>query len=234
MRYTFLHLKTPFQDTISSQEVHLYSELGYIPQLNTQAQVFVYCFSKHDIEQSLRLGYTPHICFKDIYDEVLWQIIEQNPNWEVFWFPKIEDINNDPIEFAQFLTQKHQAICISLSPIFNPECAHETARQWIEDIYDVFDNPLIDKDTNLLNETYSEENEYILVDHDIKKQFIILGLMGDEPIEHYSITQSMKGIMRQRACLGCDYQNACIQKGVGMILQQRHYQGCASIQIMKR
>lgn len=241
--FLFFHLK---DSTISNQasdilshteQVHLFQE-QHLPVLITHPQCFVYCFNPAQRQACLAQGHTPHVCFLGDainHSDLLPFLSNQ---LETFWFPSIEQTQQDPHLFVKQLECLHQPICISFSDIFNPGVASESSRIWLRTLLDLFNNPLILKEQELLNHSaFTVENRYLHQDgYRLWEYSIALGLFGDVIVEHYPdyLKYNMRTIFKNLECVSCIHQDPCIQRGLGYIMHQQGYQGCIGLNLLTK
>lgn len=256
--YVFLHLceKEMHEQTISilkqAQDIHLYMDnnnndlapdsldlMKLFAEVENNTNIYVYCFTRKDVEQTLAHGYTPHICVRgnDIFDDKEKILTYLQPEYEFFWFPQLENVLfQEPAHIANWLKKLNKPICISLSEIFNPDVAIERARMWLQTTQQLFPNPILEKEQNMLEDTFCEDNLYILQkNNEVITKKIVLGLYGDVTIsslEEFKKFNSLT-IMKTKSCVSCEYQDNCMDRGLGYILYKYKYQQCIGIKLLK-
>ncbi len=246
--YLFVHL---LDDTLSektietihqSKEVHFYLEnslndelirqLKQLPQLD----YYMYVFNKESYDFCINNKITPHICFsgEEIFSSPLLNISDNS--LEFFWFPGIDDIFHNIDDYSSQLKKINKPICISISDIFNPEVNHEQSRLWIKSLLETYKNPLFEKEKELLKEDgCSKDNKYLRQENqeNILKT-IVLGMFGDCVIEENFEINNLKSIIVNKDCSNCDYQELCINKGLGYSLYKNKYKGCIGIKLFNQ
>lgn len=254
--YIFLHLceENIHEKTISllkqAQDIHIYMDndslsldslglMKFSADFENISKIYVYCFTKKDVEQTLAHGYIPHICVKgnDIFDDKEKILTYLQPEYEFFWFPQLENVLfQEPAHIANWLGKLNKPICISLSEIFNPEVAIERGRMWLQTTQQLFSNPILEKEQSMLEDTFCEDNLYILQkNNNVITKKIVLGLYGDVTIatlEEFKKFNSMT-IIKTKSCVTCEYQDNCIDRGLGYIMYKYKYQQCIGIKLLK-
>lgn len=248
--YIFIHLQDEYFtdktiETINnSEEIHFFIEKNLNEHLikqiinlpKIQKKYYMYVFNQESYNFCLNNNITPHLCFysKDILSSPLLKFIDDS--LECFWFPGIEDIFNDIQIYSEYLNKINKPICISISDIFNPETNHEQSRLWIKSLLATYKNPLYNKEKELLEENKcSNHNHYLLQNNQqviIKK--IVLGIFGDCVIEDNYEIHNLKSIIINKECSSCDYQDLCINKGIGYSLYKNKYKGCIGLNLFNQ
>lgn len=243
MSYLFLHIDDDLLHEDLKKSLQNYSTINLFQSKNknitiSHPQVYVYCFTEEQVLFCIDKGYHYHLCFysNDILTSTLFKYY--NKDTEVFWFPFIEDFTKEKqVEYAKFFNDLNLPICISISAIFNPLSVCEESRVWIKELYSLFSNPLIERELEIINnELFNTNNHYIHQTHNnITIQSIILGYMGDHILsEHSTMSDNAKTIFRTSECANCDYQEQCINRGIGLIIKENKYKGCCGIKIFHK
>lgn len=245
MSYLFIHIEDEQQLKSETLDIiHNYNTIHcfhsqhkniYIPHKN----VSVYCFNIEQIQYCIQNDYQYHLCFEGekILNSDLFKYYKEGV--EIFWFPQLEDFTeNKKHNYAKFFNYLNLPICISISNIFNHHCVNEQNRLWITEIYQLFKNPLFNREKELIeNEKYNLKNQYLYQqDNIITIKNLVLGYMGDHIIQNdkLSFMDNTKTIFRTPDCSDCCYQQNCIDRGIGFIIKENKYQACCSIEIFNK
>jgi hypothetical protein len=226
---------------VQAKEVHLVNFNQDIFQYRQKEQQFYqYCQSLEQMKVSLSHQVIPHLAFHG--DTILnSDLLHVSGEFERFWFIDETVLAQDALFYAQHFKNYPYALCLSISPIFQPDIntsRYETYRQWIADFYRHIHNSLAQKEMELLQiEQFHAKNHLVIQkNNQVNEQPVVLGLFGDCPVDNmaqYS-TINLKSIMKQKVCSVCEYQSYCLERGLGYIMNQFQFKGCIGIQLLEQ
>lgn len=214
------------------------------PYLNNVDNIFhsncyMYVFNKHQYQLSLDKNWKYHVALygEDIFNEDLLSLAVETT--EIFWFPSAHQLLQNIDIFIKRLSVINKPICINFNENLQKNIIPEDFRLFIKKIHYSFDNPVFVKELQLLDNNINNPEEYnfclIQKGTHIFIQPIVLGLFGDYPIknieDYYLINK--KKIFKTKDCAACDYNELCINRGIGYIMDQLQYQGCISIKLLQ-
>lgn len=223
----------------NSEELHILNlKLNNVPNINHN-NCYLYVFNNQQYYLAKSKNWKYHIALygEDIFNDELINLATNNT--EIFWFPTNEQIISDTQAFVNRLKTINKSICINFNPYIQNDITAENFRIFVKTIHESFINPVISKELELLENTYenTEDYNFVLIEknNQIVIQPLVLGLFGDYPIkslENYSLINKKK-ILKTKDCMGCDFNEYCINRGIGYIMDQLQYKGCISIKLLQ-
>lgn len=225
------------------QEVHILAPYVKDFSLIKHTNVTVYVFNETQYAQCIKNNWNFHIALygNNIFNDELLQYIKEDT--EVFWFPHSQQISDNISLFTVRLNVLKMAVCINYNPYLQDNILPEQFRLFVKSIHKEFNNPLFNKEKQLLmnapDNTYdihSLSNNMTIVQQ--KNMFtlspVVLGVYGDLPIlDSNASIINKKAILKNKECQWCDFNEQCINRNLGYIMDTLNYKGCISIKLMQ-
>lgn len=217
--------------------VHFHQDIFQYRQDNQQ--FYQYCQTLAHMQEALSHQVIPHLAFhgNTILNS---ELLHVPGEFERFWFIDETVLAQDVTFYAQHFKDYPYALCLSISPIFQPDIdtsQYEMYRQWIADFYHHTHNSLGQKEADLLEkEQFHAQNHLVIQkDNQLSECSIVLGLFGDCPVDNIAQYSSinLKAMMKQKVCSACNYQPYCLERGLGYIMNQFQLKGCIGIQLLE-
>jgi len=238
MKNTYLFIKSndiilDLSNYNNFSDIHIWNYTKII-NYNSQQKIHFYAKNISELKQIIEEGFIPHLCF--IGDSIFSSFYENTlhfNNIERFWFPSIQNIDNDKMRFLLLKNISNVPIAISYNQYLQDNIDYKNFLTFIKDINQSFCNPLFEKDISLQEkEVFSEDNKAII---DGIHYYVILGLFGDYfTIKKPNDLELLSGIMKDKNCVICEFAEICKNRGLGFIKYDNKIQSCIGIKLFNQ
>lgn len=199
------------------------------------SNISYFCFNNMQIDFAKNNSFDIFLSFigNDIY-----KLTKNSHYEEIFWFPDEETLKADDIkinQYAEFLNNINLPICISYNPYINNIENPIKFREFVIKINKLFKNPIKKIEENLLDSEIFSPNNTVFINNGITidSYSVVLGLFGDVIINEDNFQKTnIKTILTNKDCLKCEFNNNCINRGIGYIINKLKYNGCIGIKLL--
>jgi hypothetical protein len=207
----------------------------------TNQHIYLYAFSKEDIELAKKYQFDYHFCFRKstfIPHHSLFQLAqkEHKENFYIIDEFVVEDFDHQ----LQHIKDFHQPISFVATQLMQKNIIqnYSSLYHFIKKIHTNYQNPLKDIETNL-EIPHWKEQKYICQNLDtIEEGFLIMGIWGDisiicskEELIHYDKINQIT-LLKNKECIHCSFLKNCMKRGIGIIMKKENIQQCISYNLL--
>lgn len=214
-------------------DIHIWNVAPISEQQNNQ-QVYFYTKNLEEFNTILKTQHIAHLTFlgDNLFSDFYTTTLKPEFNsLERFWFPEKKHLNQEYInKFLDLPEINTTSVAIVFNPHIQKDITYFEFYSFLNLLYSQYNSPLFDKDLSMYEQEFFSQHNAAIING--KKHCVVLGLFGDCYLPDFPDSHVINlGILKDSKCVMCDFANACIQRGLGIIKHTEKIKSCIGIKL---